>query len=730
MTYLRKRIILPAIAALCLAVACGAVLYLSYGLPAAPPQTDDIPGLEATVRLVVYENGAAAIDAAAPRDAYAGLGYLHAQEHAWAMTLWQRTARGALSPWFGQDALAIDQLAKRLRLGSMSQAAYAALAPEDRDRLDAYVDGVNAALAGRRIEQAPEFLLLRATPEPWEPWFPLAIERLLAWLSVALPHPDSLQHAPPALNALREEHRLLQEWLHLHGFDHSMAWAITDDAGTHLSQRQVYGASALPLFQEVAMTYPGQTAMGATWIGTPFMPAGRTNARAWAILPESTASLYVAADEAPAATFEYEKWTVAEGEEAIARFRRDEGALFLGMDSLSALYAPHASHARPAPADMPGGQDGAAIRLYLTWPGWEPVSDAAAWFGLLSGADAPFALQDGDGLMVTRTDSVRIIGAPLFAIRQNGVVAAGNNPWSAFAAGRLAARTERASNIADDLEDPENLKETDDLRSAWAARITPRLMATLSARQADARPALFEDALDYLRNWDYAFDPASIPATIADTWARVYFDSLGTWPGLSLDSAAPGAVRAEPPRIEQRIMERTVTTLAERFGENPQQWRWEHAQPHTWYFPVWSAHAADAASAASGGKTHAASAAKTHGAARRYAPIRLPGAGHVTTLRYGVSQSGQALPAPAQWEAWISTASWPALRYRVRRFPVHRPFGRYLVPDRAPRPAVLRTDRRPEEDGEPIRYVTTLLPEDALIKSAKIRGSEEWAGKE
>ncbi len=688
---MRKRIVFPAVAALCLVVACGTVLYLSYGLPASPGQAK-IPGLGAPARLVVYENGSAAIDAASARDAYAGLGYLHAQEHAWAIALRQRTARGVLSPWLGQELLAIDRFAKRLRLASMSQAAYAALSPEHRDLLRAYVDGVNAALARRQTERLPEFLLLGVAPQPWEPWFPLAIERLLAWLSVTLPPSDTASdaapRASPALNALREEHRLLQEWLHLHGFDHSMAWASADSAGTRLAQRQVYGASALPLFQEVTMTWPGETAMGATWIGVPFMPAGRTTGRAWSILPASAASLRVAADDTTTFTFEYEKWTVAEGQETIARFRRDPGALFLGTDSLSASEASRMPH---APPDTLGGQGGASVSLYLTWPGWEPVSDAAAWFGLLSGSDAPFALQDGDGLVAPRQAAPYVTGTPLFAARYPGGVAVGNNPWSALAAERLVARAESASNRSD------NPADADDLRSAWAASITPRLIETLSAPRDDAPPPLFEDALAYLRNWDYAFDAASIPATIADTWARLYFERLGAWPGLPADSAAAGLARPETRGIEREIMERTVNALAERFGANPQGWRWENAQPHAYYFPVWSA--------------GPASIGKTGAAAGRYAPIQLPGAGHVTTLQYGVSQSEGALPAPARWEAWISASAWEVLRYRARRFPVHRPFGRYLVPKSLPPSAVLRAERRREEDGEPIRYVTTLLPE-------------------
>ena len=688
---MRKRIVLPAIAVLCLVAVCGAALYLSYGQPGAPSRAR-VPGLEEPARLVVYEDGSAAIDAASARDAYAGLGYLHAQEHAWAMTLWQRTARGVLSPWLGAELLPIDRLARRLRIASMSQAAYAALDPDDRALLDAYAAGVNAALGQRRAGRSPEFVLLRAAPDPWEPWYALSIERLWAWLAAEFPHPDSLQGAraaADALDALQSKHRLLQEWLHLHGFDHSMAWAVADSDGTHLFQRQVYGASALPLFQEVTLTYPGETAIGATWIGAPFMPAGRTNARFWSILPASAVALRVSADDAPA--FEYEKWTVAEGREVVTRFRRDEGALFLGTDSSAAALA--------AATDAPDGPDSAASNLYLTWPGWEPVSDAAAWFGLISGSDAPFALQDGDGLIATPAGSLLVAGTPLFAIRHGDGLAAGNNPWSALAAERLAASM---ANKNDPLNASESPLAASGLRSAWAENITSRILEALPETLATSRPGLFEDALTYLRNWDYSFDGASIPATIADAWAGAYFDSTGAWPGLPADSAASLRGQPEADRLEERILERAVAALAGRFGPNPERWRWENAHPHAWYFPVWS--------------SEGASIGKRGATRDRYAPIRLPGSGHVTALKYGISRSEEALPAPARWEASISTSAWEVLRYRARRFPVHRPFGRYLVPRNAPRPGVLRADSldettgRAERPGRPVRYVTTLLP--------------------
>lgn len=680
---MRNLIAIPAAVALCLVIGGGVVVYLLHRLP-DPPARAYVPGLEETTRIVVYENGSAAIHAQSARDAYTGLGYLHAQEHAWAMNLWQQTARGNLSAWLGEELLVLDGLTKRLRLASMSKAAYAALSPENRDILDAYVQGVNVVLGQRRPAQLNEFLLLRSVPELWEPWFPLAIERLLAWLAVELPHPDSLQNTRTTLHTLHEENRLLKKWLHLHGFDRSMAWTITDSLGTHLAQRHVYGASALLLFQEVMMTYPEETVIGATWIGTPFMPAGRTNARSWAILSASTASLHSSTDNAPAPTYEYEKWKIAEGEEVVMRFRRDRGGLFLAPDSL----LPEADFS----GDMRETRDSTTAGLFLTWPGWEPVSDAAAWSGLLSGSDAPFTLQDGDGLVISGNDSVHIAGTPLFVTRDSGVTAISNNPWSDLAAKRLAQFA------ASEPQAMENLLGVRDLRSAWAANITPRLIDSIPVDGADTPSTLVADALTYLRNWEYAFDEASIPATIMDTWASLYFDSTGTWPGIWPDGVVGGQSGSEAHEIAYRIMERTVTRLTAQFGSRPEEWRWEKAQPHRYYFPVWSA-------------SNVSAEKKGNAAAARYAPIVIPGSGHVTTLQYGTSLSDREPPAPARWEAWMSTSAWNAFHYRTRRFSGNRPFGKYLVAESAPEAAVLHTDMLHEERQEPIRYVITLFPE-------------------
>ncbi len=677
---MRKLIAIPATVALCLVIGGGVVLYLSYR-PPTPPARAYVPGLGEATRIVVYEDGSAAVHAQSARDAYAGLGYLHAQEHAWTMDLWQRTARGNLSAWLGEELLTLDGLTKRLRFASMSKAAYAALSREDRDILDAYVQGVNAVLGQRRPEQLHEFLLLRTVPELWEPWFPLAIERLLAWLAAELPDSDSLRNAPATLRTLHEENHLLKEWLHLHGFDRSMAWTITDSLGTHLAQRHVYGASALPLFQEVKMTYPEETTMGATWIGTPFMPAGRTSARSWAVLPASTVSLHPSADGVPAPTYEYEKWKIAEGQEVVMRFRRDRDGFFLVSDSL----LPAANFSR----DMYETRDSTTTGLFLTWSGWEPVSDAAAWFGLLSGSDAPFALQNGDGLVMSGNDSVYITGTPLFVTRDAGITAISNNPWSAMAAKRLAQLASSEPGLR------ENLAGVRDVRSTWAANITPRLIDIISADGADKHPALVADALTYLRNWEYSFDEASIPATIMDTWASLYFDSTGTWPGIWPDSTALGRYDPQAHGMEYRIMERTVTHLATQFGMGLEGWRWEKAQPHRYYFPVWSA-------------GNVSVEKKSNAAATRYTPIVIPGSGHVTTLQYGTSLSDREPPAPARWEAWISTSAWNAFRYRARRFPVNRPFGKYLVSESESKPAVLYADML---HAEPIRYATTLLPE-------------------
>ena len=97
--------------------------------------------------------------------AYA-LGYVHGQERFFPMDLMRRVAAGELSELVGAAALDTDLNHRRHRLRAVTQAAYAALTPDQKHMLDIYRDGVNAGLSNLR-EKPWEYLLLKAKPEPW-----------------------------------------------------------------------------------------------------------------------------------------------------------------------------------------------------------------------------------------------------------------------------------------------------------------------------------------------------------------------------------------------------------------------------------------------------------------------------------------------------------------------------------------------------------------------------------
>lgn len=125
-----------------------------------------LPGLAARAGVQRDALGIATIDAANPDDAARVLGYVHGQERFFEMDLMRRMAAGELAALFGERALDVDRRQRVDRLRARSRAQWRSMPAEDRRRLQAYVDGVNAGLASLRTRPWP-YLLLRARPAPW-----------------------------------------------------------------------------------------------------------------------------------------------------------------------------------------------------------------------------------------------------------------------------------------------------------------------------------------------------------------------------------------------------------------------------------------------------------------------------------------------------------------------------------------------------------------------------------
>ncbi len=117
-------------------------------------------------------------------DAFFGLGFVHAQDRLWQMTLMRRTVQGRLSEIFGPETLHIDELMRSLDLYGYARQAVAFQTDDARAALKAYSDGVNAWLRVVQKEAlgrgAPEFFLFSPDISPWTPADSIAVQKLMA----------------------------------------------------------------------------------------------------------------------------------------------------------------------------------------------------------------------------------------------------------------------------------------------------------------------------------------------------------------------------------------------------------------------------------------------------------------------------------------------------------------------------------------------------------------------
>ncbi|TDI35548.1 MAG: penicillin acylase family protein [Acidobacteria bacterium] len=124
-----------------------------------------VQGAAEAITIVRDDFGVPHVTSGSESDAAFATGFLHGQDRLFQMDLMRRSTAGRLSELFGPMAVSADRQARR-RGVYLGVAESIARTPGARDFLQAYADGVNAAVAAAWALPV-EYLLLRASFSPW-----------------------------------------------------------------------------------------------------------------------------------------------------------------------------------------------------------------------------------------------------------------------------------------------------------------------------------------------------------------------------------------------------------------------------------------------------------------------------------------------------------------------------------------------------------------------------------
>jgi len=164
------RLLVIALVAMVVLVAAGGVYARSQMRASLPRMNGEaaIAGLESPVRVDRDALAVPTIVGESREDVARALGFVHAQDRFFQMDLQRRQPAGELSALVGPRALAVDEQSRIHRLRDVAHRAIERTSPSYRGVLEAYAEGVNAGLSALGAAP-PEYLLLRAVPQPWRP---------------------------------------------------------------------------------------------------------------------------------------------------------------------------------------------------------------------------------------------------------------------------------------------------------------------------------------------------------------------------------------------------------------------------------------------------------------------------------------------------------------------------------------------------------------------------------
>jgi penicillin amidase len=145
-----------------------------------------VAGVDSAVEVRRDRWGIPHIYARTTHDLFFAQGYVVAQDRLWQMEIWRRAGEGRLAEVLGPAMVERDRLARLLLYRGDATLEWASYAPDAREIVGAFVQGVNARIREARSNPPIEFTLLGFLPEPWDSTVPLQRLGALAMTDNAL----------------------------------------------------------------------------------------------------------------------------------------------------------------------------------------------------------------------------------------------------------------------------------------------------------------------------------------------------------------------------------------------------------------------------------------------------------------------------------------------------------------------------------------------------------------
>jgi penicillin G amidase len=576
--------------------------YLAYGSGTSSDEKLSVEGLSEMVSLDWSREQSVHITASTTADFMIGLGFAHASARTWEMLLYRQTALGRLSEWFGEATEEQDLLMRILQIGSSARNSYFLLSSDDRTLLDRYADGINAALGLRRVGRNKAMVLLDLQPDRWEPWHSIAVERLWAWIGTRNERTTPTKGVAEKnfSSLIQNADDALRSRLHLFGFQNSVVATGNDE----ILFRYVLGNSGSASFQPFSAEIDGNTLVrGLSVPGSIMVPVGQRDSLAWGYLLTSSLNRRPISAHDLRVRTSYDRMVTGEGSEREIRILR------MGTD---------------LPLLDPDRRVSAGNVELLRWSGLRIMTDTPRWLSLLTSRKQSTdthstGLFDFAGAQLVPGSLPSVSGPPAW-IRNLEF------RWSVVSPQQTrGGSVDRLDDLVRNSNGNPGLEVWKDNLSLLAERNAGHVHSVLDADSSLS--ASERNALDYMDNWDFRYDPSSIAGSILESMV-----SVADRPLESIDD----------PVLMRSVLSRSLSRLGKRFGSDMSAWRWETIQNRTLFNPGWNVR-----------EVNDDARRSVRSFQNAFLPVRTRGIGHPSTMMWG----SRIVPDEDQWKVAPSDAT-------------------------------------------------------------------------